>query len=144
MKRRFFLALAWVLSVQVSFGQDQEKASILSLHEEKFQWLIRKDYAALESLLAPDLQFIHSNGWVQSRQEVLDDLKSGKLNYTGISVEEASVRLYDNCSIVTGKGRFRGLMPDKSTFELRLLYTETYVKSGGRWLLAGRQAVKIQ
>ena len=46
---------------------------------------------------------------------MIDDLKSGKLNYTSIEVQGSSVSLYNNKSaVVTGKGTFKGLMPEQS------------------------------
>jgi len=90
------------------------------------------------------LKFIHSNGWIQSKKELIEDMKSEKLNYTSIDVEESSVAIYNKkSSVVTGKGTFRGLMPDKSEFNVHLLYTEVYVKSKKQWKLVSRQACKI-
>ena len=46
----------------------------------------------------------------QSKKEVIEDLKSGKLNYTAIVVQESSVSLFNNQSaVVTGKGTFKGV-----------------------------------
>ena len=125
-----------------SFGQKAED-TIDRLHRKKFTWLINKNYDSLNWLMHEQIQYIHSNGWVQSKQEVIDDLKTGKLNYTQIEIAAASITVNQTTAIVTGKGHFSGLMPDKSEFKLSLLYTEVYVKMGKEWKLLNRLATKI-
>lgn len=125
-----------------SFGQKNEN-TIDQLHRKKFTWFINKNYDSIKLLLHDQVQFIHSNGWVQSKTEVIDDLKTGKLNYTHINIVEAKVTVYKTTAIVSGKGHFRGLMPDKSEFNLSLFYTEVYVKVGKDWKLLNRLATKI-
>lgn len=87
-------------------------------------------------------QYVHSNGWIQTKQEVLDDLVSGKLNYQKVIVTEATVRLYPNMALLIGKGKFSGVV-NKNLFTMDLLYTEVYVKKEMKWLLASRHANKM-
>lgn len=136
------LFLGLILISANLFGQKSETA-VDQLHRKKFTWLINKNYDSLNWLMHEQVQYIHSNGWVQSKKEVNDDLKTGKLNYTNIEIVEATVTLHQNTAIVSGKGRFRGLMPDKSEFNLSLFYTEVYVKAGKDWKLINRLATKI-
>jgi hypothetical protein len=127
-----------------AYGQSEENDKVNQLHLRKFDWLINKNYDSLNWLIDPGAKYIHSNGWVQSKQDVIDDLKSGKLNYTSVNVSESSVALYKkHTAIVTGKGSFKGLMPDKSEFNIHLLYTEVYVKDKKQWKLVSRQAIKL-
>jgi len=127
-----------------SFGQSSETEKINQLHKRKFHWMVTKNYDSLNVVAEETLKFIHSNGWIQSKAELTEDLKSEKLNYTSIDVEESSVVMYHNKSaVVTGKGTFKGLMPDKSEFNVHLLYTEVYVKSKKQWKLVSRHACKI-
>ena len=58
-----------------------EKQFIFDLSKKKFDWLIRKDYDSLSFLLDDKIQYIHSNGWIQNKHEILDDLRTGKQYY---------------------------------------------------------------
>lgn len=128
----------------ICFGQAEERNLIDQLHRKKFDWLINKNYDSLSWILEDQVKYIHSNGWVQTKQNVLEDLKSGKLIYTNVSVTEASTVFYGSqTAVVTGKGLFTGLMPDKSEFKINLLYTEVYVKIKKHWKLVSRQATRI-
>ncbi len=126
-----------------AFGQNPEAEKVNQLHKKKFDWLINKKYDSLNWLLDEQAKYIHSNGWIQSKAEVIDDLKSGKLNYTSVIIEESSVSYFDKSAVVTGKGFFKGLMTDNTEFTIHLLYTEVYVKQKKQWKLVSRQATKI-
>lgn len=136
------LLFGFLLISFVSFGQKDE-ATVDQLHRKKFNWLINKNYDSLNQLLHEQVNYIHSNGWVQTKKEVIEDLKTGKLNYTQIEIIEATTSIYKNTAVVSGKGRFHGLMPDKSEFNLSLFYTEVYIKVGKEWKLFNRLATKI-
>jgi hypothetical protein len=126
-----------------SFGQSKEAEAVNQLHKKKFTWLINKNYDSLNWLMDEQLTYIHSNGWIQTKKDVIDDLKSGKSDYGSVVVEESTVSMFDKCAVVKGKGIYKGLMPDKSEFNVHLLYTEVYVKIKKQWKLVLRQATKI-
>ncbi len=133
-----------LISGTPAFCQSAEADKINQLHKRKFLWMISKNYDSLNWIADETMKFIHSNGWTQTKKDFIDDLKSGKLNYTSISVQESSVSVYNNKSaVITGKGTFKGLMPDQSEFNINLLYTEVYVRSKKQWKLVSRQACKI-
>ena len=137
------LLVVFVFNSIISFSQSKEADAVNQLHKKKFGWMINKKYDSLDLVLDPQIKFIHSNGWIQSKTEMINDLKSGKLNYTNIDVRESSARLFNQTVVITGKGTFKGLMPDKSEFDINLLYTEVYVKTKKQWRLVSRQATKI-
>lgn len=142
MKNLIFFAL--LLTTLQAFSQNPEADKVNQLHNRKFVWMITKNYDSLHWVLDEHAKYIHSNGWIQSKTDVIEDLKSGKLNYTAVAVEESTVALFNNQSaVVTGKGNFKGLMPDQSQFNINLLYTEVYVKVKKQWKLVSRHACKI-
>lgn len=140
---RIVLLTLFVITSGVSFGQPNESKKVNALHKQKFEWLIAGNADSLNVLLAKEVNYVHSNGWIQNRQEVLDDMKNGKLQYKAVEVEESSVSILENTAIVTGRGTFSGVMSG-TAFSVKLIYTEVYVKTGGRWKLVGRHACKIQ
>jgi hypothetical protein len=140
---KYILLILLLIGGNKAFSQNTEAEKVNQLHKKKFEWLINKKYDSLNGLLDDQVKYLHSNGWVQSKEEVIDDLKSGKLNYTSVTVEESTVSYFNNCAVVTGKGLFKGLMTDKSEFTIHLIYTEVYVKQKNQWKLVSRQATKI-
>lgn len=122
-------------------GQSTEQ-TVLDLSKKKFGWMIRMKYDSLESILDDRLMFIHSNGWTETKEELIQDIKSGKLRYVNIDVTETSARVYASAAIVTGKGKFTVLL-DGSELIINLFYTEVYVLKNEKWLLASRHSNRL-
>ncbi|MEI6264802.1 MAG: nuclear transport factor 2 family protein [Sphingobacteriia bacterium] len=141
----FLMCLTFSLVAQNEKSQSENAAkekTILQLHESKFEWLVKKQYDSLKSVLDESLVYIHSNGWTESKDEIIADLKSGKLNYLGVKVTESKARIFKGTGIVTGKGTFNVVM-DGKPIELQLMYTEVYVEKKKGWKLVSRHANKI-
>lgn len=143
MRMRVLLIILSMLTCS-GFAQtlSRQEQFILDLSKKKFDWLIQKQYDSLENVLDDKIQYIHSSGWVQYKKEVIEDTKSGKLNYQKAMVKESAVRLYCTTAIVTGLGTFEGITEGKP-FTLELRYTEVYIKAGKRWMLASRHANRM-
>ena len=144
MRKRFTFLSVLFICAYGAFAQTQSQLEkqIIDLSTRKFNWLIDKKYDSLESLLDDRLMYIHSNGWVQSKREVIDDLKTGKLNYVKVTLKESSVRIYGVTAIINGLGTFEGVTEGK-TFAIELRFTEVYVKNGKVWMLASRHANRM-
>lgn len=134
----------WTLIIlsQDASGQTDNRKEVLLLFHKKFEWLKSHQFDSLRWMLDDNLMYVHSNGWVETKADVIDDLKTGKLVYRKVDITEASVRLYENTAIVTGKGTFAGVNSG-TEFSLNLFFTEVYVKKGSRWVLASRHANRL-
>lgn len=139
---KYLLLALFVGIVTVASGQSTEAEQVNALHKKKFEWLVKANHDSLNALLADRVNYIHSNGWVQTRQEVLDDMKSGKLNYQSVNIESSEVNVIDVTAIVTGRGVFSGVM-NGTAFSVKLLYTEIYIRVGSKWKLVSRHACKV-
>ena len=116
---------------------------VLKLSERKFRWMIDKQLDSLERHLDENLIFIHSNGWVQTKKDMIQDIQSGKLHLLDVKSQDHQVRIYDQTALVTAKGTFTSLSEDGTESSVVLLYTEVYVYKGSLWLLASRHSNKI-
>ncbi len=123
-------------------AQSKLEQSVLNLSKRKFDWLINKQYDSLTAVLDDKLEYVHSNGWVQSKTDVINDTKSGDMVYQSVDIKEANARTYNNDAvIVTGTGTFTGI--HGQPFTILLHYTEVYIKSGNRWKLATRHSNRM-
>jgi hypothetical protein len=144
MKRGQFFLLVLLLISHLGAAQpiSREEQYVLDLSKRKFDWLISRQYDSLNKLMDERILYIHSNGWTQTKRDVIDDLQSGKLNYQKVSLKETKVRLYGTAAIVTGLGTFEGAAEGK-TFAMDLRYTEVYIKNGSHWKLASRHSNRM-
>jgi hypothetical protein len=130
-----------LISLNFGFAQT-DRHEVINLSRKKFNWLITRQADSLTWLLDENVMYIHSNGWVQTKQEVLEDMHSGKLVYKRIDIQEDQVRLYKNTALVTGTGRFSGINGGNE-FELNLVYTEVYIRKKKQWVLVSRHANRL-
>lgn len=98
---------------------------------------------SLKNILHPDLLYIHSNGWTETKADLLSNLKNGKLQYHNVHIKESQVRVSGNTAIVTGKGVFSVSLEGKQS-EFPLYYTEVYVLDNGTNRLISRHACRWQ
>jgi hypothetical protein len=122
--------------------KDRIAHHIIALHQKKFDFMISKQFDSLSLILDADLKYIHSNGWVESKEDLLANLKSDKLVYKQVLVSETKVTLTNHVAIVSGKGLFSVIL-ENQTLEIPLMYSEIYVKKRGKWLLLHRHANKL-
>ncbi|MBX2922297.1 MAG: nuclear transport factor 2 family protein [Chitinophagaceae bacterium] len=106
--------------------------------------LIAKHYQDIDALLYNDVNFGHSTGWVQTRQEIMDDCKSGKLAYGKIERNNFYVAgMGKDWATVRYTGIAEGLNAGKE-FKITLHVLQLWVKNKhGKWQLAARQATRL-
>ena len=69
--------LLTILLLVVSFGVFAQKPDSVSLTRAVHAFnkaLINKDTVELDRLLRGDVHYYHSNGWMQSKREIIEDL----------------------------------------------------------------------
>jgi hypothetical protein len=133
--------------------------------------LITRDTVALKKLLNDHVLYGHSNGWIESKKHVIEDLYNGKLIYksiqdlgyygTGGKVEKNSLwidtRPTDKDSLY--KDHFLGgftrravtitsiydvdVVVEGKQIQLRLSVMQVWQKKGKHWRLIARQSVKV-
>jgi len=139
---RYRLILLFIISASAAWAQSETGSSVLALSAKKYQWLIRKQADSLDRVLDEEVQYIHSNGWIQNKHEILEDMRTGKLVYLKVNIKDASVRIYGKAAVVTGTGTFEGTN-NGTAFNLDLRYTEVYVQSGSGWKLVSRHSNRM-
>ncbi len=125
-----------------AFAQNDKAATILQLHERKFVWMVNQQVDSLSSLLDDSVLYVHSNGWVQTKTEMIEDLRGKKLVMLNVQVTQAHVRFFKHLAIVNGQGLFKYIISGKEG-ESKLMYTEVYIKKKKQWLLVSRHANKL-
>ena len=139
---RYIPILFILLCPGSTVAQSTTERVVLELSRKKFDWLIGKQADSLSRVLDEKVLYIHSNGWVQNKKEILDDMRSGKLVYQKVIIKDAAVRIYGQTAIVTGLGTFEGINSG-SAFAIDLRYTEVYIYNGKGWVLTSRHSNRM-
>jgi hypothetical protein len=143
MRKLLVTVLVILLSGFAATAQSKQEQAVLQLSHAKFKWIVQKQIDSLKFVLDERLSYIHSNGWMQTKNELIADLMSGKLTYESIEVVKDSIRIYTKSAVVTGRGKFVATM-NGTTNTYDLTYTETYVLQKREWKLVSRHASRAQ
>jgi len=115
---------------------------VRAAERQRFEAMVRQDVAALDTLLDEDLTYVHTDGEMQSKSELIELIRSRRLVYESIEPSEVHVRVYDGVAIATGLSQMRvRSATGVSSFLIR--FTEAYVHREGRWLLAAWEATRV-
>jgi hypothetical protein len=106
--------------------------------------LTEQDTAVLSRLLHKTFTFIHSNGWKQTKADVLADAASGKLVYEAIRIEgEPSMAIGNqNVTIIRRTLNVSGLVSNEK-FSMKIRVVENWRPEAGSWKLLSRQSIKL-
>jgi ketosteroid isomerase-like protein len=127
-----------------AFAQSPAEKKLLTLCQQKFDWMIKRDSIAFKKVLHPNLQYIHSSGKVDSRETLAATVTKGSTRYKKLEVYDAQARSFGSGTtiIVTGKLHY-GAESKGEYKEYDLIFTEVYIKAKEGWLLVSRHASKI-
>jgi uncharacterized protein (TIGR02246 family) len=111
------------------------ETAILATQDRRFAATVAADVGVLSRLFTDDMTYTHASAVVETKAEFLEGLKTGKYRYRSITPEERKVRLYGEAAVVAGTCRVLVETGGREN-DLRLRFTEVYVKRGGAWRLA--------
>lgn len=131
----------FLITASVSFAQQTDEIKLITTVKEFHVALVKKNYVSINQQTDKALSYGHSNGWVQSKKEVIEDLESGRLVYTEFKEDSITVVINDNLANVRFVADIEAsLNGTAGRFHLKVL--EVWVRKSKRWVLFARQAVK--
>jgi hypothetical protein len=138
------LITAAMLMVFAAVGAEARDAeeSVLAAQDERFALTAGGDLDELAGMLTTDMNYTHSTGAVDTKAQFLDSLQSGRVQYVSITPEERSVRVYGDVGVVQGVARVLVKVSDRD-IDVRLRFTELYVKQDGAWKMALWHSTKV-
>ena len=126
-------------SVLAKAQTDEEKLTVTL--KEFHQALVKKNTVSLNQQTDKALSYGHSNGWIETKTDMIKDLETGYIIYHSYKEDSLQIVMNDNMA----NARFVAdiavtLNGNNGNYHLKVL--EVWVKKGKRWLLFARQAVK--
>lgn len=140
---KYILSIGLLFISLVSIAQ-VDSVALKKAMSELDQALVNKDEKTLVQLLHPNVSYGHSNGWVQTKTDIINDLKSGKLTYDKIeNIGVSIVAINNNWATVRTNTNATGRSTTVPTFELKLHVLEVWLKTSYGWQLLARQSTKL-
>ena len=104
--------------------------------------LVLKDKRGIKKLVSQRIQYAHSNGWIETRKEMIKHLRDGTLTYQSIKLDKIETAIDDKMGLAKSSGRFVVIMGN-SVLEFQLKVTQIWEWKRNRWILMSRQSVKV-
>ena len=113
-----------------------DKEKIIQLYREMYTAMVNKDRAELERVHDDSFVLVHMTGMRQSRQEYINAIMDGTLNYYAASHEDMQVEARGDSAVLIGKSRVTAAVfgGGKHTWRLQLRFQ--LVKKNGEWRFA--------
>ena len=129
----------------LSFGLSAQKPDMKKLDKAVNDFdkaLLKKDSLELKRLLNEQLVYGHSNGWMQTKKEVIADLYNGKLTYRKIAPGNEQIKIDGVTAAVREEAEVEVEMEGKP-ISLKLKVLQVWVWGKGSWELFARQSIKM-
>lgn len=136
MRNLFLISLLFVMARGNAAVDSSLVKRSLAFHQE----LISKG-VSLKDFLDEQLSYGHSNGWLETKEEMLQHLGSGMMSYHAI--KEDSIKT--NSDNELGYVRFVANMDvalNGNAMSFRLKVLEVWRRKNGIWVLYARQAIR--
>ncbi len=118
---------------------DEEK--LTTTVKEFHQALVKKNTISINQQTDKALSYGHSNGWVQTKTDIIKDFETGYISYQSFKEDSITVSINEKMANVRFVADITATMNGtKVTHHLKVL--EVWVKKGNRWVLFSRQGVK--
>ena len=98
--------------------------------------------AGFGSILADDATVTGPDGMVQTKAQLLADIKSGTLSIQSTDISDLKVRVFGQSAVTymtTDKGQYK----DRD-ISRRYRWTDVFVQRGGKWQVVAGQGTLIQ
>jgi len=106
--------------------------------------IMKGNTAAMDSLLADDYMAISALGTLQSKEQTLENLRSGRVHFTTLDISDRKVRFYGTTALVTSVAAIEGTTPD-GAISGNYRYTRVYVRNAqGAWKVVSFEASRIR
>jgi hypothetical protein len=135
-----------VLSLMLLFlfvfaSAQTEESKLITTMKEFHQALVEKNTVSINQQTEKALSYGHSNGWVQTKTDLIKDFETGLISYQSYKEDSVQVSLSGKIANVRFIADINATMRGNSISN-HLKVLEVWVKKGKRWLLFARQAVK--
>ena len=123
----------------------ESRHEIDQLEETWRNAILKRDVAGMAALLSEDYVGITARGTLQSKEEVLANLRSGSgLQFSRLELSDRKVRFYGQTAVVTSRAEVTGVTAsDEVTGSYR--YTRVYVRdASGAWKVVSFEVNRIR
>jgi ketosteroid isomerase-like protein len=129
-------------TMKIDKNELDAQQEVFAAHEKRRIATLNGDANIVASMMTDDLTFIHANAVVETKEQFIDALKTRRLQYKTLTDEDRQVRVNGTTGVVSGTVH---IVVDASgmEYDLRVLFTELWVKEGDAWRMMLWHATEV-
>lgn len=104
--------------------------------------MVKGDMAALETIFTKDLTYTHSNGKIDTKESLLEAMKTGATKYLGVTLSEKKHQTYGNTVIISGIAEVK-VKAGENEVAFKARFTEVWTRQKGEWRFAAWQTTRL-
>jgi hypothetical protein len=121
---------------QVVAKDEGREGAVKAAELARFKANVDADAKALGLLLADDLDYVHSNGDIDTKASFIESLTSGRRDYVSMTADIQKVRVLGDVAVIRGLAKVT-VSTDGKSQDLDIGYTDIWVWKDKRWQMAG-------
>jgi uncharacterized protein (TIGR02246 family) len=129
------------MSNRNSEEQNNDEQQIMALHEAGDRALMNADLAVLAQIFADDYVQYDESGKAFTKQNVLNNFRTGAIRYPSIISTGRKIRLFGDTAVVHGSESDQVEAYGKKSV-VRYVYLDVLRKRDGRWRLVASQLAR--
>lgn len=138
---KLIVTIAFSFLVGSANAQQTNQEKLVATVKEFHLALVSKNIVTLNQHTDKALSYGHSNGWVENKRELINNLETGLISYQAFKADSIVVSINGAIAHVRFKAEIDATMKGiANTFKLNVL--EVWTKKTNRWVLFARQGVK--
>jgi len=132
------LALAFLFLTATAFADDAAEIAAL---DTRYQLAVKNnDAATMDRILHDDFVLVTGRGKSFTKAELLASARSGEIRYEHQEDTQQSVHVWGDTAVITALLWIKGTQKGGETFERKLWFSDTYVRTLQGWKYAFGQA----
>jgi len=123
-------------------GETGGEAALRAAELKRFEANVNADARVLGEVLDDGLEYVHSNGEVDSKQSFIESLTSGRRDYASTVADIESIRILGAVAIIRGKARVT-VIDAGSSRDLHIGYTDVWLWKDHRWQMTAWRSARL-
>jgi hypothetical protein len=120
-----------------------EELRVMQVTQTACTAFLEADVASAEALLAPGFTLVNSSAEVQTREEVLAEIRNHDPVYDKFYNHSMTARVFGNAAVVQGITTVKGHSGARA-FDVNVRFTDTLIREKGQWRLVVSHVTAIR
>ena len=133
-KIKYAVVVVLLLHSLAAAAQTEEE-KLTATVKEFHQAMVNKNTVSINQQTDKALSFGHSNGWIETKTDLIKDLETGYISYGEIKEDSITIAMNGNLANVRFKADITVTMKG-TTSNVKLRVLEVWVKKSKRWMLS--------